>query len=98
MVSVPVLPSMVSFPAPPVMVNPSDWLLRLIVTLFEPETQMNSTPLNLSLARALRPVDVEVSPVMGGCEDKTAPHPGATGPRLRVRGFVMMGGLEIKNR
>jgi predicted membrane protein len=44
------------------------------------------------------PVDVEVSPVMGGCEDKTAPHPGATGPRLRVRGFVMMGGLEIKNR
>jgi len=43
-------------------------------------------------------VDVEVTPFMGGCDDKTLPHPGATGPRLVIRGFVMMGGLDIKNR
>ena len=43
-------------------------------------------------------VDVEVTPFMGGCDDKTLPHPGATAPRLTIRGFVMMGGLDIKNR
>jgi predicted membrane protein len=43
-------------------------------------------------------VDVEVTPFMGGCDDKTLPHPGAAGPRLTIRGFVMMGGLDIKNR
>jgi predicted membrane protein len=44
------------------------------------------------------PVDIEVTPFMGGCDDKTMPHPGGTGPRLVIRGFVMMGGLDIKNR
>jgi len=43
-------------------------------------------------------VDVEVTPFMGGCDDKTLPHPSAAGPRLAIRGFVMMGGLDIKNR
>jgi len=43
-------------------------------------------------------VDVEVTPFLGGCEDKTMPHPAAAGPRLAIRGFVMMGGLDIKNR
>jgi len=42
-------------------------------------------------------VDVEVTPFLGGCDDKTIPHPGGT-PRLSIRGFVMMGGLTIKNR
>ena len=43
------------------------------------------------------PVDVQVTPFMGGCDDKTMPHPGVAGPRLVIRGFVMMGGLVIKN-
>jgi predicted membrane protein len=43
-------------------------------------------------------VDIEVTPFMGGCEDKTIPHPATTAPRLAVRGFVMMGGVNIKNR
>jgi len=42
-------------------------------------------------------VDIAVTPFMGGCEDKTMPHPGAAGPRLTIRGFVMMGGLVLKN-
>jgi predicted membrane protein len=44
------------------------------------------------------PVDIEVTPFMGGFDDKTMPHPGVTSPRLAIRGFVMMGGLDIKNR
>ena len=44
-------------------------------------------------------VDVEVTPFMGGFEDKTIQPPAsANGPRLRIRGFVMMGGLDVKNR
>jgi predicted membrane protein len=43
-------------------------------------------------------VDVEVTPFMGGCDDKTVPHPPGTAPRLAIRGFIMMGGLNIKNR
>jgi hypothetical protein len=39
----------------------------------------------------------EVFPFMGGVEDKTRPPAGGTGPRLVIRGFVMMGGVEIKN-
>jgi predicted membrane protein len=42
-------------------------------------------------------VDISVTPFMGGCEDKTMPHPGVAGPRLAIRGFVMMGGLVLKN-
>jgi hypothetical protein len=45
-------------------------------------------------------VVIEVVPVMGSVEDKTRP-PTATAdaarPSLVVRGFVMMGGVEIKN-
>jgi hypothetical protein len=43
-------------------------------------------------------VDVQVTPFMGGCEDRTVPPAIPTGPRLAIRGFVMMGGLVIKNR
>jgi predicted membrane protein len=42
-------------------------------------------------------VIMEISPFMGGFEDKTRPNPGDTAPRLYVRGFVMMGGVEVKN-
>ena len=42
-------------------------------------------------------VRVEVTPFMGGTEDKTRTSPGPSAPRLVVRGFVMMGGVEIKN-
>jgi hypothetical protein len=38
-----------------------------------------------------------VVPVMGGVVDKTVPPREATGPSLILRGFVMMGGVEIKN-
>lgn len=43
-------------------------------------------------------VDIDVTPFMGGCEDKTLPHPAGSVPRLTIRGFVMMGGVNIKNR
>jgi predicted membrane protein len=42
-------------------------------------------------------VDVEVLPLMGNCDDKTMRHPEGTAPRLIVRGFVMMGGVDIRN-
>ncbi len=42
-------------------------------------------------------VVVEITPFMGGFEDKTRTPVNATAPRLFVRGFVMMGGVEIKN-
>ncbi len=35
-------------------------------------------------------------PIMGGVEDRTRP-PVAGAPRLVIRGFIMMGGVEIKN-
>ena len=35
-------------------------------------------------------------PIMGGVEDRTRP-PGAGAPRLVIRGFIMMGGVEIRN-
>ena len=43
-------------------------------------------------------VDVEVTPFMGGYDDKSQPPASANGPRLRIRGFVMMGGIDVKNR
>ena len=45
-------------------------------------------------------VDIEVTPFLGGCDDKTVTRAGGptNGPRLLIRGFVMMGGLDIKNR
>jgi len=42
-------------------------------------------------------VIVDVIPFMGGYEDKTRHPTDPTAPRLRVRGFVMMGGVEIRN-
>lgn len=42
-------------------------------------------------------VAVEVIPFMGGYEDKTRHTADPSAPRLRIRGFVMMGGLDIRN-
>jgi predicted membrane protein len=42
-------------------------------------------------------VVVDLVPFMGGYEDKTRHPADPTAPRLRIRGFVMMGGVEIKN-
>ena len=42
-------------------------------------------------------VVVEVTAFMGGVEDKTRPASDPAAPRLRLRGFVMMGGVEIRN-
>jgi predicted membrane protein len=38
-----------------------------------------------------------VIPVLGGFDDKTRPPQGAGAPRLVVRGFAIMGGIEVKN-
>ncbi len=38
-----------------------------------------------------------IVPLMGGVEDKTRPPQGATTHRLILRGFAIMGGVEIKN-
>jgi hypothetical protein len=42
-------------------------------------------------------VIVDIVPFMGGYEDKTGHPTDPTAPRLRIRGFVMMGGVEIRN-
>jgi len=43
-------------------------------------------------------VSVEVTPIMGGIEAKTAtPPPDAPRKVLHIRGFAMMGGIEVKN-
>jgi predicted membrane protein len=42
-------------------------------------------------------VSGRVVPILGGYEDKTRPPRGATTHRLVVRGFAIMGGIEIKN-
>jgi hypothetical protein len=42
-------------------------------------------------------VVVDVVPLMGGYEDKTRHPADPSAPRLRLRGFVMMGGLEVRN-
>jgi predicted membrane protein len=42
-------------------------------------------------------VSGRVTPILGGYEDKTHPTPEAANQRLLVRGFVIMGGVEIKN-
>jgi predicted membrane protein len=41
-------------------------------------------------------VVLEGTPLMGGFEEKTVP-PTSTGKRLIVRGYVIMGGLEVRN-
>jgi predicted membrane protein len=38
-----------------------------------------------------------VTPLMGGFEDKTRPPQGSSTHRLIVRGFAIMGGIEVKN-
>ena len=38
-----------------------------------------------------------VVPLMGGVDDKTRPPQSATAHRLVLRGFAIMGGIEIKN-
>jgi predicted membrane protein len=38
-----------------------------------------------------------VVPILGGFEDKTRPQRGAAAHRLLIRGFAIMGGIEIKN-
>lgn len=38
-----------------------------------------------------------VVPLLGGVEDKTRPPQGATTHRLVLRGFAIMGGIEVKN-
>jgi predicted membrane protein len=38
-----------------------------------------------------------VTPILGGFEDKTRPPQGASTHRLIVRGFAIMGGVEVKN-
>lgn len=42
-------------------------------------------------------VVTEATPIMGGIEDKTRVSPEAATTTLFVRGFVVMGGVEIKN-
>ena len=41
-------------------------------------------------------VIVDIVPFMGGYEDKTRHPSDPAAPRLRVRGFVMMGGIDIR--
>lgn len=42
-------------------------------------------------------VSGRIVPILGGFEDKTRPAPGASTHRLIVRGFAIMGGIDIKN-
>jgi hypothetical protein len=41
-------------------------------------------------------VVLEGTPIMGGFEEKTVP-PSSVAKRLIVRGYVIMGGLEVRN-
>lgn len=42
-------------------------------------------------------VESRVTPLMGGVDDKTRPPQGAGTHRLILRGFAIMGGVEVKN-
>jgi predicted membrane protein len=42
-------------------------------------------------------VESRVVPLLGGVDDKTRPPQGPTVHRLTLRGFAIMGGIEIKN-
>lgn len=42
-------------------------------------------------------VAVQGTPILGAFEDKSDQHPESAGPRLVIRGVVIMGGVEIKN-
>jgi hypothetical protein len=38
-----------------------------------------------------------VTPILGGFDDKTRPPQQESTQRLVIRGFVIMGGVEVKN-
>jgi hypothetical protein len=38
-----------------------------------------------------------VTPLLGGFDDQTRPPQQASPQRLVIRGFVIMGGVEVKN-
>ena len=42
-------------------------------------------------------VNVRVTPLLGGVEDKTRPPQSPSAHRLTLRGLVIMGGIEVKN-
>ena len=42
-------------------------------------------------------IDLRVTPLLGGVDDKTRPVTDPGAPRLVLRGTVLMGGVEIKN-
>ncbi len=42
-------------------------------------------------------VNLRVLPLMGGADDKTRAPQGETDQQLIIRGFVLMGGIEVKN-
>lgn len=42
-------------------------------------------------------VIIRATPIMGAVEDQTRTEPKSSAHRLTIRGFVMMGGVEIKN-
>jgi hypothetical protein len=42
-------------------------------------------------------VDVRVSPILGGIEDRTRPSADPRAPRLVLQGNIIMGGVEVKN-
>jgi len=42
-------------------------------------------------------ISSRVVPILAGFEDKTRPQRGATAHRLLIRGFAIMGGVEVKN-
>jgi hypothetical protein len=42
-------------------------------------------------------IESRVMPLLGGVDDKTRPPQGVTAHRLILRGFAIMGGVEIKN-
>ena len=42
-------------------------------------------------------VIIEATPIMGGCDAKTRDPDDPSAPRLVIRGFIMMGGVDIKN-
>lgn len=39
----------------------------------------------------------DIVPILGGVEDKTRPPHGTSGPRLVLKGWAFLGGLEIQN-
>ena len=42
-------------------------------------------------------VNADITPIMGGMEDKTQSSERSHDKKLTLRGFVMMGGIEVHN-